>query len=407
MNDTEKWGLLAQTSATKAVSELADKTREESHKITNELGVAYMAEVVSQLGSDAAAELLRALPTDFSQQIIAALPADKAKDIREILSHPEGTAGAVMAKEYLHVPSDMTIADAIEYLHLIPKEKKGKIPYVYAHDAGKRLEGVIQTKDLVFNPLDTPIREIMNAPVVSVNRNTSQQDLAKIFQEQRYLAVPVVDDDQRLVGVVPADNMLLAVKEQADKDIAKIVGTDAEEMKTHSVPKIMRLRLPWLFVNIVSGLFCAFIAGLFEHGIEEVTALFLFIPVVLGLSESTGIQGATIVVRNLTLGSVRFKDFGPLFFREIVVGLLIGLVCGLIVGAVTSIWQGNQLLGLAIGISLNVAIVISALIGLLLPMVFKTLKVDPAIASGPLVLAICDIQTLFVYFNLASYILSR
>lgn len=395
LSDSEKWGLL--TGGSQPVVDGATG---------DDLGVSYMTEVVGQLSSDAAAELLRGLPVDFADKVVRALPGDRAADLADILACAPGTAGSMMCKEYLYAPADMTCADAIEYLHMMPAGRKGKAPYVYLIDRERRLVGQVQTQELVLNELDTVLESVMRTMIVSVRRDTPSEEVLKILQNTRLAAVPVVDAENRLVGVVSAHNALQAVKEQADRDIAKIVGTDAEEMRTHSIPKIMQLRLPWLFVNIASGLTCAFISGIFERSLHEVMALFLFIPVVLGLSESTGIQGATIIVRNLTLGNVRLKDLGGLFLREIVVGLLIGLVCALIVGAVTSTWQGNPLLGVAVGVSLNVAIVFSALIGLLLPMVFKTLKIDPAIASGPLVLAICDIQTLFVYFKLSSLILA-
>jgi magnesium transporter len=397
IKDSEKWALLS----------MARSAKISGKKIPEDLGVAYMAEVVLQLTSDAAAELLRTFPEDFREHVIEQLPAQNIRDLREILSYPADTAGGLMAKEYLCIPSEMDIADAIEFLHLIPKQKKGKVPYVYTQGNDGKLEGVIQTKELVFNSLDTPTRHIMTTPVSAVSPETSQQELAKRFRDERLLAIPVTDRDGKLIGVVSADNMMQVIKEQADKDIAKMVGMDAEEMKTSSVPKIMRMRLPWLFVNIVSGLLCAFISGLFEHGIETITVLFLFVPVVLALSESTGIQGATIVVRNLMFGSVNIKEFKSLFIREIFVGIFIGLICALIVGCVTSLWQGNPVLGLAIAVSMNITIIISALIGLLLPILFKMIKIDPAIASGPLVLAICDIQTLCVYFNLAGYILKH
>lgn len=159
-------------------------------------------------------------------------------------------------------------------------------------------------------------------------------------------------------------------------------------------------------MSIASGLLCAFISGFFQQSIQTIAVLFLFVPVVLGLSESTGIQGATIVVRNLALGRVSLKDLGALFLREVAVGAAIGLVCGVIVGFAASFWKADGLLGLAVGSSMALAITVSGLIGLLLPVLFRHFKIDPAIASGPLVLAICDLQTLLVYFGVAGIILS-
>jgi magnesium transporter len=407
LSDAEKWAVLAQSSPSRAAHELKAKPDDRAAELTNEIGVAYMQEIVMQLGSDSAADLLRNLPEDFSEKVIGELAPPKATAVREILSHPAGTAGSIMATEHLSVPVDMNVADALAFLHMIPQERKGAVPYVYIVDAQKRPVGVVRTHDLIFNPLDRPLAEMMHSPVITVRAEDPKQEVAKKMQAYGYLALPVVDGDHRLVGVIPADNAILAVREQADRDITKMVGTGAEELKSGSITKIMGLRLPWLMFSICSGLFCAYISEIFQHGGQTVATLFIFVPVILGISESSGIQGATIVVRSASMGNISSRDIRNLFVKEVFVGLLIGLICALIVGVVTSFWQKDSLLGIAIGASMNVAVFVSALIGLALPLVFRAMRIDPALASGPLVLAICDIQTLFVYFNLANYILTR
>ena len=396
MTDAQKWDLLRE-----------NRDDAQSQTLQQELGAAYMVEVVGQLASDDAAELLRSLPEDFSEQVLSALSFDRRDEIQEILSYGLNTAGSIMAKEFLSIPSGMTIAEAISHLQVIPNERKGKVLYIYVLNQAGSLEGVIQTRDLIFNSPETLVASVTRRPVVSVDVQTPKSDVVKTLQEGRYLALPVTRDGGRLTGVISADKLLQFMKQQADRDIAKIVGTSAEEMSSHSVARIMQLRLPWLLVSIVSGLFCAFISGIFQNSVQTLAVLFLFVPVVLGLSESTGIQGATIVVRNLGLRAMSIQELRPLFFREIIVGILIGVICGVLVGSVTSLWQGNALLGLALACSMNVAIMVSAVIGLVLPLIFKAIRVDPAMASGPLVLAICDIQTLFIYFNLANWILAR
>jgi len=397
LTDSQKWQLLEENRKTG-----------EAENVSDQLGAAYMVDVVAQLASDAAAELLRSLPEDFGAQVLAGLSEDRKRDLQEILSYPHDTAGSIMAKECLSIPCGMTVAEAVRHLQSIPKDKKSKVLYIYVLDSAGRLEGVIQTRDLIFNTPETLIAAVTRKPVVSVAANTPQNEVVRILREGRYLALPVTTEDGRLTGLISADKLLKFVEQQADRDIAKMVGTDAEEMSADSsIGRIMQLRLPWLMVSLVSGLFCAFISDIFHHKMQTVAMLLLFVPVVLGLSESTGIQGATIVVRNLARGKLSLANMGALFFREVIVGVLVGLVCGVLVGLVTSFWQGSWIVGLAMACSLILVIIISAGIGLLLPVLFKAIKVDPAFASGPLVLAICDIQTLFIYFNLANFILTR
>ncbi len=407
MTDTEKWKVLAESDLTQAASLMGEEAPAKANEIAEKLGLSYMIEVVSQLDSSAAADLLKNLPADFREQIIASLPDQKTRNMREILSHAAGTAGAIMSKEYLAIREDATIQETIGYLQSLLPENRGKISYIYVMDKNSRLVGVIQVRDLIFHQPDRPVKEVMISPVVQVEVGMSQMDVAKLLKRHRYLGLPVVDAAQKLVGVISADNVLQAMEEETSDDIAKIIGTSGEEVRTRSILVIMKLRLPWLLVSIASGLLCAFILGVFQNSLQTIVVLFLFVPVVLGVSESTGVQGATIVVRNITLGHVSFKDLGSLFLRELLAGILIGFVCGSIVGSVASIWQANHFLGLALASSLALAIIFSSLIGLVLPLLFRKLKIDPAMASGPLVLAICDLQTLIVYFSVSSAILSR
>ncbi|OIO39056.1 MAG: magnesium transporter [Candidatus Omnitrophica bacterium CG1_02_49_16] len=410
LSDAEKWKRLADYDLTQGASALGEETKAKAGEIAETLGLSYMVNVVSHLDSAAASELLRNLPEEFREKIISELQLkfdSHLVDIQEILSYPPGTAGAMMSKEILYVPVDATIRKATEYLQQTPEHKKGKVSYIYVVDQERRLVGVIQIRDLIFYSADTPVKDILIGPVVQVETGMSQGDVAKLLQRHRYLGLPVVDQAQRLVGVISADSVLEAVEEKAADTIAKIVGTSSEEVKTRSIAVVMRLRLPWLLVSIASGLLCALLLGFFQDNLQTIAVLFLFVPVVLGLSESTGVQGATIAIRNITLGHVSIKDLGRLFFREVIVGVFIGIVCGTIVGTFAYLWQKNNLLGAALGGSMTLAIIISGLIGFLLPLLFQRFKIDPAIASGPLVLAICDLQTLVVYFGISLAVLAK
>lgn len=405
LSDLEKWKRLAAYDVNQAASDFADQPAMEAAQMADTLGVSYMVEVVSILGSDAAADLLRNLPDDFRAKVLSELKPEKAAQLREILAYKPGTAGALMAKEFLSVPIDATIGQASSYLQKLSKDQKGKVSYIYVVDREGRLEGVIQVRDIVFFAQDRPVREILKSPVVQVETGMQQSDVARLLQRHRYLGLPVVDDRQRLVGVISADSAMHALEDEASDDIAKIVGTGAGEIRATSVLRIMRFRLPWLFVNIASGLICALISGLFEKDLTAIAAVFLFVPVVLGLSESTGVQAATIVVRNLALNRFNARKITPLFLRELMAGVLIGSICGTAVGLFAMAWKGSSALGIVLSASMTASIIVSALIGLAMPLVFKRVKIDPAMASGPLALALCDIQTLLIYFNVASFLL--
>ncbi|MFA6600983.1 MAG: magnesium transporter [Candidatus Omnitrophota bacterium] len=404
--DLEKWKALAAADPNQAAGEFASLSPEEAGAWVKELGPGYFSDLLLRLATDAGAIMLRNFPEKLRSGVLEKLPAGKAAFLKELLSYKPGTAGALMAKEHVAVPADCDMKGATAYLQSLPQDLKGKVSYIYVVNREQRLEGVIQVRDLIFYPPDKPVTDILRKPVVQVETGMTQLEVARLLQRHRYLGLPVVDQAQRLVGVVSADRALRVLEEEAADDIAKIVGTSAGEHRTQSVRRVLAMRLPWLLVNIVSGLLCALIMGIFQENIRTVAALFLFIPVVLAMSESTGVQGATIIVHNLATGSFVFQNLRSLFLREILAGILIGLVCGGIVGSTAGWWKANPGLGLALACSMTVTIIFSALIGLFLPLLFKRFRFDPAMASGPLVLAICDLQTLFVYFTLSSAILN-
>lgn len=404
LSDKEKWDLIRQSQAALAEKSAAAPGAQDTMA---EVGIGYLVETVLQLTSDSAADFLKNFPSETQKQILAELPAEKLNDLIELLSYPSGSVGAVMAKEYMAVPENISVTEAIERLYRLPVERRGKAPYVYVINQDHRLLGAIKTSDLIFNEQDKKIGEIMRSPVDFIEAEKPEMEAARYMRTHNHLALPVVNTAGQLTGVVSANSIAEILSEQADRNIAKMLGTGAEELQEKpSVIKALKLRMPWLLFTIMSGFLCAWISDLFQANLQTLAVLFLFVPLVLGLSESIGIQGATIVVRNLSLGEMPFANFRTLFLKEGSAGILIGIICAAIVGAIAFVWKDNTVLGLAVGLSMVVAISVSGLIGLLLPVLFKTIRIDPAIASGPLVLALCDIQTLLVYFTLAGKILS-
>lgn len=315
------------------------------------------------------------------------------------------TASAIMKKEFLAVSDLSSIEETIRHFRGAPLEKVLKPSYIYVIDSEEHLVGVVQIRDLLSRSPNTYVKDIMLRNVVTVDTETDTREAMRLFVGHKFLALPVIDKSQRLVGIVTADDMVDAAGLQAEKDIAKIVGTSVDEITSRSIPRIVRLRLPWLAISILSGLTCAFILGWFEHELKTVIALALFMPVVLGLSESTGMQSATIVVRNMALGKATFKDVNWLLHKEIWVGVIVGLICGLFVGGTATLWQGNPHLGSALAFSMSLSIIVSGAVGACLPFLFRFVRIDPALASGPIVLAVCDIITLLIYFRLSGFLL--
>lgn len=316
------------------------------------------------------------------------------------------TVGSIMKNEFLAVSDELTVEDTIKHFRTASLEKVSKPSYIYVIDSRGHLVGVVQMRDLLSHSPNVNVRDIMLKNVVKVHAEMDQEEAVRYFIRHRFLALPVVNNEQELVGIITADAMVDIAELEAEDDIAKIVGTGVDEITTHSIRRIVRLRLPWLAVSVLSGLTCAYILGWFERDMKSVIALALFIPIVLGLAESTGTQSATIVVRNMALGRAVFKDIKWLLQKEILVGVIVGLICGMLVGGAAALWQENTSLGAALAFSMSASIIIAGIVGSFLPFIFRILGFDPALSSGPIVLATCDIITLLIYFKISAFFLS-
>jgi len=316
------------------------------------------------------------------------------------------TVGAIMKNEFLSVSEESSIENTIKLFRTVSLEKVSKPSYIYVVDSRGHLMGVVQMRDLLSHPPDGLIRDIMLRNVVKVHTEMAPEEAVRFFIRHRFLALPVVNKEGKLVGIITADEMVDIAELEAEDDIAKIVGTGVDEITTRSIPHIVRLRLPWLAISILSGLACAFILGWFERDMKSVIALALFIPIVLGLSESTGMQSATIVVRNMAIGRATFRDVRWLLQKEIIVGVIVGVICGMLVGVTATLWQADKNLGAVLAISMSSSIILSGIVGSFLPFIFRFLRIDPALSSGPIVLATCDIITLLIYFRVSGLFLA-
>lgn len=402
----EYWRHNATYDPTQASVELVNASEDIWRDAWRSLGSDFFSALLSKIGSDLAAGIVRRIPEDDRRHIISTLSAYKSAAVKEILSYPENTAGAMMAKEVFAVGDDMSIREAVDHISSLDPERRGRISYIYVVDADHMICGALQTKDLILCPQDTPVKKIAKWPVVQVETMMTKADVAQLLQRHRYFGLPVVNAEQKLVGIINANAVIDYIEKEGIDDIAKMAGTGVAEITAKSEWAILCARGPWLAVSLVSGLFCAVLTGFFEHAIPELTVFLLFVPVVLGLSESTGVQSATIVVHNIAKGNTRLRKIMPIVAKEAMAAVYIGLASGVIVGLFGYWWKHNIALGLGLAIPLSLAIMVSACIGLVLPFAFKRFGADPALASGPLVLAACDVQTLIIYFWIAGRILS-
>ncbi len=361
------------------------------------------ARALAVLPADDAADLL--LQADFQKRdnILRGIPTDLAEDIRALLTYPEDTAGGRMSLGFVSIPADVNVETA---QNLIKQSIGDELhSFVYLVNEGARLAGVATMERLASAPHDLPVKDLIEPDYPSVPPDRDQEELASLFRRYDLLAVPVVDETGVLLGEVTVDDVLDIIREEATEDIFKMVGTSDEELEVKGAFSVVKLRLPWLLICLMGALLSGMIIHLFSYALEQVVALASFIPVITAMGGNAGLQSSTVVIRNLALGRIEGGSILRTALRELRVGGLLGLLSGLIVGTVAWALGGNPMLGAVVGVAMIGAIITSTLMGAFMPLVFRKLGADPAVASGPFITTANDMIGLTIYLGLGMLLL--
>lgn len=361
--------------------------------------------IVKTLASDDAADLIGELSSEEAQEILEIIKEDEEQaDFGDLLKYPEESAGGIMTTEYISLPEDIPVEEAISRLREIAPEAE-TIYYVFVVDQEGRLIGVLSLRDLIAASDGTLLKSIMRRNVISVNAALDQEEVARIVSKYDLLAVPVIDDEDRMLGIITVDDVIDVMEQEATEDIYRLAGAsevEGMELTKASVGKVVRLRLPWLFISMAGGILSGSVIGGFESTLEAIVMLAVFIPVIMDMGGNVGTQSSTIFVRGLATGEIEKAEVWPYFFREIRIGIVMGVLCGLLISVTAYLWQGNPYLGLVVGISMLGTISVAALIGTLVPLLCSKINIDPAITAGPFVTTIKDVTGLLIYFAIAT-----
>jgi magnesium transporter len=365
--------------------------------------------ILENMSDDDIADLLNDLSENKVKEIMTFLDRDHAADVKELLYYDEDSAGGIMTKEFVALKADYTIFRAIETLREIAPDKE-TIYYVFVIDNDNKLVGVISLRDLIIAKPNQTVKDNMSEKVIHVNVNDDQEEVAKIVSKYNLLAVPVIDNDDKLVGIITVDDIIDVIEEEATEDIMKFAGTTDEEYYEDDSFKVrigasVRSRLPWLVITVFGGLVSAQVIGLFQGVIDANTTITLFMPILAGMGGNVGTQSSTITVRNIATGNVYGKDVFKTLIHEFSVGFLVGLVCSVMAGSAALILKGDIILSIIVGIAMWVNIITAATIGTAVPLIFKKIGVDPAVASAPFISTTVDITGLSIYFTLAHFLI--
>jgi len=372
--------------------------------LIEEMKLEDIAEILEQMPTDDVADLLGRLPEEKSDAILEKMKKAESEEVEGLLRYEDDTAGGIMVPDFIALAEDVTAKDAIESLQ--KEHSEVEMPfYLYVVDDYGKLVGVSSLRQLVLVPPDTPLKEFMATDVFSVQTSMDQEEVAKIVARYDILAVPVVDQTNRLVGIVTVDDVIDIFRREATEDILKMAGVGEEFVETKSVLKSTRIRLPWLFASCVGGIIAILIIDNYEGTLHKIAALAAFIPVIMGMGGNIGTQSSTIVVRGLATGRIHIRDLWSVVFKELSIGFILGLVYGILIGSVAQVSYRMEVLAISVCFAVISSMSVAALIGSLVPMGFARINIDPAVATGPFVTTAIDIISVSFYFMIATALL--
>ena len=360
-------------------------------------------DVIDNLESDDAVDVISDLSEKKKEEVLSHIEnEDYANDLSDLLKYEENTAGSMMATELIKVNENWNTLECLKKMRKQAEYVK-KVHTIYVVNNNNKLLGTMSLKRLLISNKDTKVRDIVNSDVYYVKTDTSTEEIANLMNKYDLIILPVVNENQELLGRITIDDVIDVVKEEAEKDYQMASGIYEDIENNAGILTITRVRLPWLIIGMIGGVLGAKVIGVFD--IQKHFELALFIPLIAAMGGNVGVQSAAIVVQSLANKSIDVKNISEKLTKELGVGLLNGLICGCLVFLFTYILGYNLLLGITVSLSLIIVIIFAALFGTFIPLTLQKYNVDPAVATGPFITTISDILGLLIYFLIGQTIL--
>ena len=351
--------------------------------------------------------ILEALKEDQAKSVMELLETDEKEEIEEIMAYPEDSAGSMMSTDIFTLHQDTSCGEALKAIQ--DQEEAEMVFYLYITNDENSLSGIASLRTLATNPQNTTLKDIMIKKIHSVRPEMDQEDVAQIVAQYNYLAVPVVDVDNHLLGIVTVDDVVDVIREEATEDFLKMAGAGKDrEILLKSSFENVRARFPWLFASWVGGVIAATVIGVFENMLENIIILTAFIPVIIGMGGNIGTQSSTIIVRGMATGRIEIGNEWKILIKELKIGLILGLLYGFLLGmfAIFKFVDTDPVIGLVVGLSICASMVLATGVGTFSPLILRKLDIDPAIATGPFVTTSIDILGVLLYFIIANSLLN-
>ena len=376
-------------------------------KILNIKSAKRVANLIQNASTNDQSYILGFLQEEQAQSVIDLLNKEEQEEIEEIMGYPEDSAGSMMATEVFTLYQNTTCGDALKTLQ--DQQDAEMVFYLYVTDEDESLVGVASLRALATTQADILLKDIMEKRVHSVRPETDQEDVAQIVAQYNYLAVPVIDSDNRLLGIVTVDEVVDVIREEATEDFLQMAGAGKDrEILLKSSWENAKVRFPWLFASWIGGIVAAYIIGKYEHMLESIIALAAFIPVIIGMGGNIGTQSSTIIVRGMATGRIEIGNEIQVLLKELKVGLILGALYGIMLGLFANFRFiiTNPMLGLVVGLSICSSMLLAAGVGTFTPLILRKLDIDPAVATGPFVTTSVDIIGVSLYFMIAGLLLT-
>ena len=410
------------------IAEIIEKLKKtDRESLYNWLGVEKLAEVMVELSNDYHEEIISTIDTsklkliledmsnddiadifgEFSkdevQMLMKLLDEEEREEVEKLISHESDTAGGLMTTDYFSVETGTTIKESISMIKKYGEDAE-LVYYIYVVE-NEKLIGIASLRELITNNQGILIDKIMEKNILSVQAETDQEEVAKKISKYDLLAIPVLDENEKMLGIITVDDIIDVIEEEATEDIYAMAGLTEEEVEDDiSILRAVKLRIPWLFISFVGEIISANFLSKFDAVLKEVVALAFFIPLIMAMGGNSGSQSSAVMVRKIALGEAEPEKLKKMIFKESMAGMLIGFLAGISILTVATFWQNDVKLGLTIGASLFIAITFAAISGTLFPLLFNKFKVDPAVASGPMITTLNDIGGIIIYFTIANFL---
>lgn len=388
-----------------AAADIVEEMEPESAaKVAEEMEPGYLAPIIEEMEPDEAADMVNEMNALDRLEILSRISPETSATIERLLSYPEDSVGQIMNPEVPCLRKDLTVTSAIEKLRSFHKEFES-LYYVYVVDDAHRIAGVLSMRELVFAEPETPIESVMLKNIRSAFVDQDKEEAARLLHRYDLLALPVVDRDHRLIGIVTSDDLADVIEDETTEDIHRMVGAGPEERVTDPWNRSAKGRLLWLLINLVTAFIAASVVSLFQGTIAKITILAVFMPVVAGMGGNTGGQALAVIFRALVLGDIPRYSVHRVLLRELMIALAIGLSMGLLTGVVVALWTGDPALGAVIALAMFLSLIVAGTAGASIPITMKALGFDPAQSSYIFLTTVTDVTGFFTFLGLATIIL--